>query len=432
MLAIAVMAVYEWRLAVLVIISTIAYAVLLIYFQRVLQRAHDQVRERVAISMSRLGEAIAGVTVVRAYGAEQAALARVDESFEHQYEAEFRTSKLGAVLFSSAEVFTGLVMAGVIGVGVAYGVGWDLSAGDLLAFLFLLGLIIGPVQLMVEVLDHAQTAAAGIRRILGVLDTVPEITEPVHPSSLPETDLGLSFDRVRFRYPTGPDVLTDVTVSIEAGRRVAVVGETGSGKSTFAKLAIRLLEPADGTVAIGGVDLRRVARDDLRRRVAFVPQEGFLFDATVGDNLRYGDLSATDETLSDALVSLGLGNWLAGLPDGLDTPAGERGSNLSAGERQLIALARAWLTDPDVLVLDEATSAVDPALEVRLRRAIERLTEGRTSITIAHRLATAEAAEEVLVFDHGRLIAHGSHDDLLATDDVYAGMHSDWMAGTAG
>ena len=221
-------------------------------------------------------------------------------------------------------------------------------------------------------------------------------------------------------------------MSIEAGRRVAVVGETGSGKSTFAKLAIRLLEPAEGTVAIAGVDLRRVARSDLRRRVAFVPQEGFLFDATVGDNLRYGDLSATDETLTEALESLGLGNWLAGLPDGLDTPAGERGSNLSAGERQLIALARAWLTDPDVLVLDEATSAVDPALEVRLRRAIERLTEGRTSITIAHRLATAEAAEEVLVFDRGRLIAQGSHDDLLATNDVYAGMHSDWMAGTAG
>ena len=431
MLAIVVMAIYEWRLAVLVLSAAILYAILLIFFQRILQRAHDDVRERVAISMSRLGETIAGVAVVRAYGAESAAKARVDESFEHQYEAEFRTAKLGAVLFSSAEVFTGLITVAVIGVGVAFGVGWGLSAGDLLAFLFLVGLIVGPVQLMVEVLDHAQTAGAGLRRILRVLDTEPEIADPLDPTPLPEGGLGLSFDAVCFRYPTGEDVLIDVSVEIGAGRRVAVVGETGSGKSTFAKVAVRILEPADGIVNIGGIDIRRVARTDLRSRVAFVPQEGFLFDSTVADNLRYGKLDATDAELTRALEELELTDWIQGLPDGLATTVGERGGSMSAGERQLIALARAWISNPDLLVLDEATSAVDPALEVRLRRAIERLTTGRTSLAVAHRLSTAEAADEVLVFDKGRLVERGTHEELVELDGVYAAMHDDWTVGTA-
>ena len=431
LLAIVVMAIYEWRLAVLVLSAAILYAILLIFFQRILQRAHDDVRERVAISMSRLGEAIAGVAVVRAYGAESAAKARVDESFEHQYEAEFRTAKLGAVLFSSAEVFTGLITVAVIGVGVAFGVGWGLSAGDLLAFLFLVGLIVGPVQLMVEVLDHAQTAGAGLRRILRVLDTEPEIADSLDPTPLPEGGLGLSFDAVRFRYPTGEDVLIDVSVEIGAGRRVAVVGETGSGKSTFAKVAVRILEPADGIVNIGGIDIRRVARTDLRSRVAFVPQEGFLFDSTVADNLRYGKLDATDAELTRALEELELTDWIQGLPDGLATTVGERDGSMSAGERQLIALARAWISNPDLLVLDEATSAVDPALEVRLRRAIERLTTGRTSLTVAHRLSTAEAADEVLVFDKGRLVERGTHEELVELDGVYAAMHDDWTVGTA-
>ncbi len=431
LLAILVMAIYDWHLALLVLVSVIVYAVLLLYFQRILQRAHDVVRERVAISMSRLGEAIAGVTVVRSYGAERAAMARVDNSFEDQYVAEFRTAKLGAVLFSSAEVFVGFVMAAVIGMGVAYGAAWDLSAGDLLAFLFLLGLVVGPVQLMVEVLDHAQTAAAGVRRILGVLDTETDLAEPSDPRSLPEGGMGVSFEGVTFSYPRGGDVLVDVDVRIDPATRVAIVGETGSGKTTFAKLAVRLLDPASGTVRIGGVDLRHVATADLRSRVAFVPQEGFLFDASVADNLRYGDLTASDERLAEAVRELGLGAWLDGLPSGLDTPVGERGTNLSAGERQLVALVRAWLTNPDVLVLDEATSAVDPALEVRLRRAIERLTAGRTSLTVAHRLATAEAADRVLVFDEGRLVESGTHDELLARAGVYAALHADWVVGTS-
>jgi len=220
-------------------------------------------------------------------------------------------------------------------------------------------------------------------------------------------------------------------VRIPNGTRVAVVGETGSGKTTFAKLVTRLLDPTDGWVIIGGVPLNRIRFASLRRRVAFVPQEGFLFDTTVGGNVRYGRPEATDAELHAAFEELGLADWLEQLPAGLDTPVGERGGQLSVGERQLVALVRAWIADPSLLVLDEATSAVDPALEVRLRRAIERLTAGRTSITVAHRLSTAEAADEVLVFDQGSLVERGPHDELLAAGGVYAALHADWAVGTA-
>ncbi len=429
LLAIAVMLVYQWQLALLVIASVVVYAVLLLWFQRILRRAHDRVRLRVADSLAASGEAISGLPVVRAYGIEQQTMDRVRNSLDAQADAEFRAGALGAVLFSSADLYAGTITAAVIAFGLVTGVSTGMSAGTLLAFLFLLILLVEPVQLLVETLDAAQTAGAGMRRIISVIDTPTDVPDPVDGEALPPGELAVRFAGVRFRYPTGGDVLHDVDVEIEPGRRVAVVGETGSGKTTFAKLLTRLLDPTEGRVLLGGVPIDRVPFADLRSRVAFVPQEGFLFDATVGDNVRYGLPAATDEEVATALADLGLERWLAGLPAGLHTPVGERGSNLSAGERQLVALARAWIADPGVLVLDEATSAVDPALEVQLRRAIERLTFGRTSITVAHRLSTAEAADEVLVFAAGRLVERGSHAELLALGGEYARLHADWAAG---
>ena len=220
-------------------------------------------------------------------------------------------------------------------------------------------------------------------------------------------------------------------MDIPPGSRVAIVGETGSGKTTFAKLIVRLLDASEGSIRIGGIPVDEIAFDSLRSRVAYVPQEGFLFDTSVAGNVRYGRPSVDDEGIAKAFEDLGLGQWIASLPRGLDTEVGERGAQLSAGERQLVALARAWLSQPDLLVLDEATSALDPALEVSLRRAIDRLIAGRTSITIAHRLSTAEASDFVLVFDEGRLVERGTHAELLEMDGVYAAMHADWTAGTA-
>jgi putative ABC transport system ATP-binding protein len=265
---------------------------------------------------------------------------------------------------------------------------------------------------------------------VGSLDRPDEIVESDSPVPLPVGVLGVDFTEVTFRYPTGSDVLADLSVTIPPGRRVAVVGETGSGKTTFAKLLVRMLDPVEGSVSIGGVDLRDVAFGDLRRRVAFVPQEGFLFEGTIADNVRYGYPKAGSREVRTAFLELGLDAWVSSLPAGIDTPVGERGGNLSAGERQLVALVRAWISAPDLLVLDEATSAVDPALDVQIRRAIDRLTAGRTSVTIAHRLATAEAAEEVLVFHQGELVERGSHARLVDAGGVYASLYGDWVAGT--
>lgn len=429
-LAMAAMLFYQWKLALLVLGGVVVYAGMLVWFQRILQRLHDQVRRRVGDTLAALSEAISGLAVVRAYGGEQATVSKVESVIEKEFDTEVRTFTVGAALFSSAEVFAGAITATVILVGVLTGVADGTSAGTLLAMLFLVNLLVEPVQTLVETLDQAQSAAAGVRRITSVLDTRVDVPDPIDGVDLPDGALDVRFEHVRFRYPSGDDVLVDVSTHIRAGARVAVVGETGSGKSTFAKLMTRLLDPTGGAVTIGGVPLTRVRFSSLRDHVVFVPQEGFLFDASVADNVRYGRPDATDEEVAQTFRDLALDDWVASLPDGAATRVGERGGQLSAGERQLVALARAWIAAPGVLVLDEATSAVDPALEVRIRRALDRLTAGRTSITVAHRLSTAEASDFVLVFDRGRLVEHGTHDELVALGGVYAALHRDWMAGT--
>lgn len=430
LIAVTAMAVYEWRLAALVVVAVLLYALVLLWFQRILQRNYDRVRSVVADSLAVMGEAVTGLPEVRAYGIETSTMQRVRAALERRSRTEFKTAAFGNSLFSTAEVFAAALTAGVVVAGLLLGPDQGVTAGVLLAFLFLVNLLIEPVQSLVEILDFAQNAASGLRRVVGTLDRPDEITEPSDPVSLPGGVLGVEFESVRFRYPTGPDVLTDVSVHIPPGRRVAVVGETGSGKTTFAKLLVRMLDPAEGTVRIGGVDLRRVGSSHLRQRVAFVPQEGFLFEGTVADNVRYGCPGAGSKEVQTAFLELGLDGWVAILPEGIETEVGERGGNLSAGERQLVALVRAWISSPDLLLLDEATSAVDPALDVQLRRAMDRLTAGRTSVTIAHRLATAESADEVLVFDTGRLVERGSHPELVAAGGVYAALFDDWVSGT--
>jgi ATP-binding cassette subfamily B protein len=284
------------------------------------------------------------------------------------------------------------------------------------------------VQVGTEVLNEAQNAIAGWRRVLGVIDTEPDVADPESGVVLPRGPIDVEFCRVGFAYPGGPEVLHDVDLFIAPRARVAVVGETGSGKTTFAKLLTRLMDPTRGEVRLDGVPLTGIRFSSLRERVVMVPQDGFLFDASLGENIRYGRPDATDRDIVRALGELGLADWLESLPRGLDTPVGQRGESLSAGERQLVALARAYLADPDLLVLDEATSAVDPATEVRLAKALEGLTRGRTAISIAHRLSTAEAADEVIVFDQGRVVQRGPHRDLVAQDGAYARLHASWTS----
>jgi putative ABC transport system ATP-binding protein len=255
---------------------------------------------------------------------------------------------------------------------------------------------------------------------------------------LPFGPLGVRFEHVTFRYAPGSrPALDDVTLTIEPRRRVAIVGETGSGKTTFAKLVTRLMDPVEGRVLLGSdadgwVPLDEVAFASLRARVVMVPQDGFLFDATIADNVRYGRPGMTDAQVATAFEELGLGTWVEGLSQGVATPVGQRGESLSAGERQLVAVARAYVADPDLLVLDEATSAVDPATERRLTRALDTLTDGRTTLTIAHRLSTAERADEVLVVDGGHVVQRGTHAELVDADGPYARLHASWRRSSTG
>jgi len=426
-LGMGAMLIYQWQLALIVLAGVLLYTVLVVVFQRVLSRAHDRVRERVSDSLAATGEAISGLPTIRAYGMEDVMLDRVDGTLDDQFAAEVRTAVLASTLFSSAELFAGTLTAVVVGAGVYFGGGWSMSAGTLVAFLFLVNLLIDPIQRLVETIDQAQSAGAGLRKILGIIDTPVSIPDPAAGIDLPDSALSVSFDDVTFAYPGGPNILSKVTIDISAGQRLAVVGETGSGKTTFAKLATRLMVPAAGVISVGGHSIDQVSFDSLRSRVAYVPQEGFLFEGSVADNVRYGRPDADDERVRSAFTDLGLVGWLDALPSGIHTNVGERGGNLSAGERQLVAITRAWIANPSVLVLDEATSAVDPALEVQIRRAIEYLTSGRTSITIAHRLSTAEASDRVIVFDAGEIVQDGTHSELVRVEGVYAAMHADWQ-----
>ncbi|WP_426566923.1 ABC transporter ATP-binding protein [Angustibacter sp. McL0619] len=397
--------------------------------QRRVSIAYAQVRERVGGVLSAVSESVVGAATIRAYAVERRTAERVDDAVQQHRDAAVRAQVRVAASFSLGVLVSGLVSVVVVIVGTWWGVKGHLSVGQLLAFLFLVQLFTGPVQIGTEVLNEMQNAIAGWRRVLAVVDTPADVADPGEAGQvLPRGPITVRFDHVSYAYPGGPTVLHDVDLEIAPCSRVAVVGETGSGKTTFAKLLTRLMDPATGCVQVDGVDLREVRFSSLRERIVMVPQDGFLFDDTLLSNARFARPDATREEVALAFTELGLTEWLEGLAHGLDTRVGQRGESLSAGERQLVALARAYLADPDLLVLDEATSAVDPATEVRIQRALDSLSRGRTSIAIAHRLSTAEAADEVLVVDAGVVVERGPAAELVEQGGVYAALHESWIS----
>ncbi len=443
-----VMAIYDWRLALLALVAFLPLVVLMPMLQRRQLAAQDRVRTAVGESLSEVSETITGAALIQAYGLEERSRSRLRSAIDRQYRAYLAAARYFAAMFPLGDIFGSLALAGVIAAGVTWGPGWGLEVGEVVAFTFLISLLLTPIAELSEILDQTQIAIAGWRKVLGVLATPLDVPEPVDGRNLPGGPLDVAVEGLSFAYRDGAPVLRDVDVLLPAGRSVAIVGETGSGKTTFAKLLCRLADPSDGAIRLGGVDLRTVAPESRRRAVRLVPQDGFLFDATIADNVRIGRPRANgdeapqtadgttgagpdgDADVRAAFDALGLSWWLDDLPLGLDTRVGERGGHLSVGERQLVALARAQLGDPGLLVLDEATSAVDAETERALAQALDRLSEGRTMVSIAHRLSTAETADVVLVFADGRIVERGAHADLVAAGGTYASLYESWLGNT--
>ncbi|ADU48148.1 ABC transporter ATP-binding protein [Intrasporangium calvum] len=427
-LATVLMLVYSPLLALVVWACFVPLFFIIRLLQGVVGRGYTTVRERVGDLLAAISEAVVGAQAIRAYGVEERTAQRIDSAIENHRAAAIAAQARAVLAFTSGQLVAGLTTAVVLVVGTVLAAGGRLTLGELLAFLFLVNLFTMPVQQATEILNEMQNAVAGWRRVIGIIDTPADVADPASGRTLPRGPITVRFDDVGFAYPGGAAVLHDIDLTIAPRSRVAVVGETGSGKSTLAKLLTRLMDPSSGRVLLDDTDVRELAFASLRQRVVLVPQEGFLFDATLLENIRFGRPGATDAEIRLTVTELGLDGWVATLPLGLATHVGQRGESLSAGERQLVALARAYLADPDLLVLDEATSAVDPGTEIRLQRALDSLTRGRTSIAIAHRLSTAEAADEVVVVDDGRIVERGTHTELVGRGGVYSRLHESWVA----
>jgi len=423
----AIMLWYSWQLTIPVVLLVVPLLLVMGKLQAKMSEAYDLVRGRVGEMLAEVSESVMGADVVRAYGLEAQVDARVKRSIHDRYRAHVLAHLRTARLWPMGTIFWGVALSTVIFVGATFGPEWGLTFGTVSAFLFLADLFLHPFTDLPEIYAQTQTAIAGWRKILALLELPVEIAEPSPGVTLGSGALAVRAEDVSYRYGDGPTVLHDVSVEVPAGAHVAVVGETGSGKTTFCKLLTRLADPVRGRIELEGVDLREVAPASRRDAVRMVPQDGFLFDLTVRENVRAGREGATDREVETAFEELALGDWVSSLPRGTETRVGERGDSLSVGERQLVSLARAQIGNPGVLILDEATSAVDPATERRISEALRRVSAGRTTITIAHRLSTAEGADEIFVFDAGRIVERGTHAELVEAGGTYAGLYRSWL-----
>jgi ATP-binding cassette subfamily B protein len=419
----------SWQLMLVCAIALPPVILASVKFQRDSNAAYLDVRDRIGTTLSHLQEGIAGVRVVQAFAREEVEVDRFQRGNRELYDSHMRSVRISAWYLPVIELAGWGTTALTLGFG-----GWMvhqdvLTVGTVAFFVLALSNLFEPVQQLSQLFNMVQSAGAGLHKLYELLDTPVDVPERPGAVDLPESG-DIDVDRVSFAYADGPPVLHDVSLHIAVGSRLALVGPTGAGKSTLAKLVARLYDPTEGTVRFGGVDLRDATVASLRDRIVVIPQEGFLFNGTIRANVRLARASATDAEVDAALRAVNAYDRFASLPEGLDTEVRERGSRLSAGEKQLVSLARAALADPALLVLDEATSSLDPGTEALVEGAVDRLLEGRTVVVIAHRLSTSERADLVGVVDGGELVELGTHADLVAAGGAYARLYETWVAGT--
>ena len=416
----------SWQLTLITLIVFPFLIAASVKFQRDSSKAYLEVREKVGANLSALQEGITGVRVIQAYAREDEQIRRFEESNRALFRSHMHSVKVSTWYFGLIE-FAGIASSAlIIGIG-----GWlvhrgSVSLGTVVAFVLLLANLFDPVQQLSQLYNTLQSAAAALHKLFGILDATPDVDEVASPTELPPAG-DVVVNNITFSYAAGSrPALENVNLILTAGTRLALVGPTGAGKSTLAKLMARLYDPQSGSVSFGGVDLRQASMEDLRRRIVVIPQEGFLFDGSVRDNLLIAKPTATETELLRALDNIGLRERFEALPEGLDTQVRERGSRLSAGERQLVALSRAALVDPAVLVLDEATSNLDPGTEMLVEAALEKLMIGRSVIVVAHRLSTVQRADKIAVVADAKISEIGTHDELIALNGHYALLASTW------
>jgi ATP-binding cassette subfamily B protein len=416
----------DWRLALATITVLPLMALATALFRIYSSRAYRAVRERLALVTATLAEDLAGMRVVQSFTREDANLRRFEEVNAHYRQANHQTVVTNGLYFPFVDLLATTATAIVLGYGGYRYFDGSITIGTLLAFMLYLTNFFDPVQQLSQLYNTFLAAVAALDKIMDVLDEEPEVTDAAAAHAIPPIHGHVHFDQVRFRYRTGPEVLHGIELDVPAGTTVALVGHTGAGKSTIAKLLARFYDPQDGRITIDGVDLRDVTQESLRRQLGVVPQEGFLFAGTVHENLAFARPDATSEEIVRAAQAVGAHEFILRLENGYETELGERGTRLSLGQRQLIAFARALLADPRILILDEATSSVDIGTERRIEEAMRTLLEGRTAFVIAHRLSTIRDADLIVVLEHGKVVEQGSHAELMAARGLYTQLYGDW------